>query len=67
MVKRPEVKIQGRTIIEIADGEFLVVHPDGTVRVAVSKDDAERFAKDWYRKDIGRGDKIGVGEIEWRD
>lgn len=63
---RPVVTNQGKTIIETADGEFQVMHPDGSVRVAISRTAAEKYAKDWYRKALGNGAKIGLGEIEWR-
>ena len=65
-MSRPVVTSQGKTVIEAGGGEFQVMHPDGSVRVATSNADAERFAKDWYRKALGAGAKIGLGEIEWR-
>jgi hypothetical protein len=62
----PVVTSQGKTIIETADGGFQIMHPDGSVRVPISKADAEKCAKDWYRKALGHGVKVGLGEIEWR-
>lgn len=63
---RPTVINQGMTVIENNDGEYMIMHPDGSVRVAMNKADAERIAKDWYRNALGRGSKIGLGDIEWR-
>jgi hypothetical protein len=58
---------QGKTIVETANGEYLIMHPDGTITVVIDRTEAEKKAKAWYRRTLGGGFKIGVGQIEWRD
>lgn len=57
---------QGKTVIELDDDGFLVMHPDGSVEWSATKAKAERVARNWYQTDLGKGCKIGLGEIEWR-
>ena len=57
---------QGKTVVEATDDGYLVMHPDGSVEGAASRAAAERKAKQWYRTHLGKGMKIGLGEIEWR-
>lgn len=58
---------QGKTVVEEADGEFRIMHPDGTVTVAFDGDAAVQKARCWYRSDTGRGQRLGFGWIEWRN
>ena len=65
---------QGKAVVEEqSDGAFMVMTPDGEVRWAVTKKDAERRVAAWFRRDLERIVKttrteglVGVGTIEWR-
>lgn len=57
---------QGSTVIEGSDREgFMVMHPDGSVEGAIDRGQAEKLAKRWYSKNLGRTG-VGIGSIEWR-
>lgn len=58
---------QGKTVIEQNGGEFWIMHPDGSIDVRLDQSAAEAAAKTWYRRRLGRGSKVGLGEIEWRN
>lgn len=65
---------QGKVVIEEQQlGGFLVLTPDGEIRNAVTKKDAERRCNAWFKKDLERivdmtrnPALIGIGVIEWR-
>jgi hypothetical protein len=65
---------QGKAVVEQgADGFFLVMTPDGEIRSAVTKKDAERRINAWFKRDLERIVKttrteglVGIGTIEWR-
>lgn len=61
---KPSVANQGKIVVQQNRGEFLVMFPDGSVEIAMSKDDVEKKAKRYFKKILGTSD-IGVGRIEW--
>jgi hypothetical protein len=63
---KPAVRHQGTVIIETDGIGFFVMFPDGCIVAKNNKTAAERAAKRWFEKNIGREAAIGVGNIEWR-
>jgi hypothetical protein len=66
---------QGKAVVEEQDfgGAWMVMTPDGEVRMAVTKKDAERRVTAWFKKDLERIVKttrteglVGIGTVEWR-
>jgi len=60
-----EITNQGKIVIEPDGDGFLIMFPDGSIEGS-SKTNAERKARRWFKTKLGKGLKIGIGEIEWR-
>jgi hypothetical protein len=56
---------QGKAVVEFHGGEYLMMFPDGTVGMEISKADAEARARKWFAAH-GMKDAFRVGMIEWR-
>lgn len=65
MLDRPKVHWQGKVVIDYADGDFLVMLPDGEVRLGGDKENASKIARRWFRKHAQNA--INLGEIDWRN
>lgn len=69
-MSRPCIEVirQGKTVIQ-ADGEgYLIMHPDGDVVGASTREKAARKARAWYRTALrGKSMAMSIGEIEWRE
>jgi hypothetical protein len=55
---------QGTVVVEPNVDGFLVMFPDGHVRLATSKAQAEKLARKWLTENLAAD--VGVGRIEWR-
>jgi hypothetical protein len=60
------VVAQGKVVVDrSADGDMLLMTPDGDARLVADAADAERIARRWFRRHADDG-AVNVGEIEWR-
>ena len=60
---------QGAVIVEPAEveGAFMVMFPDGTIKVATSKTSTEKAINAWLRSDLrAKKAPAGIAVIEWR-
>jgi hypothetical protein len=62
---KPKTKSQGKVVIEVHDGEWFVMLPDGSVQTSATKAGAEKIAKSWLKTNAD-DDAVNVGLIEWR-
>jgi hypothetical protein len=62
---KPKVKYQGKCVVDTNDaGEFLVMTPDGYVVPRLTRTEAEKECRKWFKKHVPK-EAIGVGEIDW--
>jgi hypothetical protein len=66
--ERPEVRSQGTIIAEwdSVNELYYVMTPEGEVVTRNLPSGVQTFAKQWFKKNLGGGNLIGVGRIEWR-
>lgn len=62
---KAKVQNQCKCVVEIHQGYFMVMFPDGCICAAQSRIEATRRCQRWFKTHI-EARSIGIGEIEWR-
>jgi len=69
MAKKPDIKPvrQGKAIVELSDGLYYAMLPDGSIETATTAKQIEAKIKAWTKKSLPKkGEYAGILMVEWR-